>query len=117
MTCVGDGGEHVENMYGYSELTLNTKKMFMLKCEVIIFSPPRCLALCLQLCRQSLRVRSTHADIPEVRYQDFLPMRNKEKTGGNWRRLRIINRCVRHNFTPKLAMLISSAHHEPSNSN
>ena len=43
------------------------------------FYPCRCLALSIQLCRQSFRVRSTHADIQEVRHQDFLPMREKEK--------------------------------------
>ena len=43
------------------------------------FYPCRCLALSIQLCRQSLRVRSAHADIQEMRHKDFLPMREKEK--------------------------------------
>ena len=45
------------------------------------------MALSIQLCRQSLRVRSAHADIQEMRHQDFLPMREKEKNSEKWKTL------------------------------
>ena len=52
------------------------------------FYPCRCLALSIQLCRQSLRVRSTHADIPEMRHQNFLSMREEEQNSEKWKNWR-----------------------------
>ena len=80
----------------YKENNVILSKKYRIKIYSIDFSSfhPffRGVVSSFQLCRQPFRVRSTHADIPEMRHQHLLPMRGDIEKGYSIQRICFIQR-------------------------